>query len=180
MQPRIHDRKAERPTPGDFAPAIMDDPFEVGAKIVVLRRLDVLSRMHSRGQLKTRKNEDGEALFLAGRKYQELCAETAIGSVGTVDPSVEYVDGGAPREMLTDRKLRAFKELHRVDLFLVREFGVTGKSLVRAVLEDGRSLTQIAALMGYSTDPRGLDIRSLSWLFSKCLNQIAVDLGYMD
>lgn len=186
MRPQtVHDRTAERPTPGEFAPAVVDDPFEPGAQIAVLRRLDVLSRMYSRGQLSSRRDDnpkgDGsEAIFKAGRKYQELHEHAAIGTVGSVDTTKEAVDGGRLRDPLTDKQQKALREIARVEASLKREWGLSGVSLVRSVLTDGRNLTQVAAIMGHSTNPQGPAMRSLSWLFVQCLEQVAVDLGYLD
>lgn len=186
MRQQIHDRQAERPpTPGEFAPVLVDDPFEVGAQIVVTKRLDVLSRMYSRGQLASRRDDDpkgdgSQAVFNAGRKYQELHEHAAIGTIGSVDTTKEAVDGGKLRDPLTDKQQKALREIARVEASLKREWGVSGVSLVRSVLRDGRALNQVAAIMGHSTNPQSPAMRSLSWLFVQCLEQLAVDLGYMD
>lgn len=184
-QTHVHDRRADKPTPGEFAPTIVDDPYEAGEKIVALRRLDVLSRMLNRGQLSSRREDDprgdgSAAVFNAGRKYQELHEDAAVGTVGSVDTTKEAVDGGRLRDPLTDRQQKALREIARVEASLKREWGVSGVSLIRAVLRDGRSLTQVASIMGHSTNAQSPAMRSLSWLFVQCLEQVAVDLGYMD
>jgi hypothetical protein len=185
MRPAFHDRQADRLTPGEFAPALVPDPYAPAELIVVTRRLDVLSRMHSRGQLKTRSEDDpkgnGEdAVFKAGRKYQELHEHAAIGTVGSVDTTKEAVDGGRLRDPLTDKQQKALREIARVEASLKREWGISGVSLVQAVLRDGRSLTQVASIMGHSTNPQAPAMRSLSWMFVQCLEQVASDLGYRD
>lgn len=183
---QIHDRQlAAKPAKGEFAPALVPDPYEPGAQVVVTRRLDVLSRMKARGQLASRRDDDpkgdgSEAAFSAGRKYQALHEHAAIGTVGSVDTTKEAVDGGRIRDVLTDKQQKALREIARVEASLKREWGVSGVSLVQAVLRDGRTLTQVATIMGHSTNPQGAAMRSLSWLFVQCLEQVAVDLGYMD
>lgn len=188
MQATVHDRQLQHlPIKGEFVPVEVDDPWPTrpGEKVIVTRRLDVLSRMMARGQLATRKDDDpkgdgAEAVFKAGRKYQELHEHAAIGTVGSVDTTKEAVDGGRLRDPLTDKQQKALREIARVEQSLKREWGIAGLSLVQAVLREGRSLTQVATYMGHSTNPEGRAMRSLSWLFVQCLEQVAVELGFMD
>jgi hypothetical protein len=169
MRPQVaHDRQADRLTPGEFAPVLVDDPYEAGAHIVVTRRIDVLSRMHDRKVI-------DDAGYEAGKRYLLLCQRAEVGSVRGADFTREVVDGSPPRDFFSVSRLQAANKLAKLDDGLKREFGATGLFLVRCVAGQGHSLSQAATMMG--DDPK--DWRSLSWLFVKCLDHIALELGSM-
>jgi hypothetical protein len=166
---QVHDRQiADKPIKGEFAPVLVDDPYEAGEKIVVTRRVDVLARMHDRGVI-------DDAGYEAGQRYLLLTKRAEVGSVKGADFTREVVDGSPPRDFFSVKRLEAVTQLARLEEGVKQEFGATGLFLVRAVAGQGHSLTQVAGMMG--DDPK--DWRSLSWLFVKCLDHIAVELGSM-
>ena len=85
-----------------------------------------------------------EAMFLAGRRMQELYESAEIGKIPLVDPGRVYVDGGKPADPLTDTRLRAVKEIERVE----QSLGEQGASLIRDVLYLGLTIKRSAAARG--------------------------------
>lgn len=104
---QVHDRRLREELKGRQLSEIeVEDPFEAGAKILVMRstRNDPIADMHARGQL-----DDCE--YATARHWERAYEDSEIGGVPAVDPSKEAVDGGRMREVLTDRQIRAVKEL---------------------------------------------------------------------
>ncbi len=164
----VHDRQASIPTPGEFAPVVVDDPYAPGEKISAIRRVNVLERMHDRGVI-------DDAGYEAGQRYLLLTKRAEVGSVRGADFTREVVDGSPPRDFFSVNRLQSVTQLARLEDGVKKEFGATGLFLVRAVAGQGHSLTQVATMMG--DDPK--DWRALSWLFVKCLDHIAIELGAM-
>lgn len=163
-QTQVHDRRADKPTPGEFAPTIVDDPYEAGEKIVALRRLDVLSRMFARNQI-----DDAE--YQAGVKWQRLYEETIIGTVGSIDHTREVVDGGRRiKDPLTDRKQRALRSIAGVD----RELGEVGAALVRAVLLHGQTIKTVTLRWEFGSE------KFIGTQFRRCLGIIARELAHLE
>jgi hypothetical protein len=129
----LHDRRStDTLAAGQYAPVEVDDPFEPGAKIVVLRQLrsDPLARLHSRDQI-------DDAQFLAGREYQISWERVACGA-RAIDPSKEKVDGGLLYEPFSEARREASLKLADADRHLGQEItSILRDMLIRGlILED--------------------------------------------
>lgn len=138
---KVHDRRAGSGdlTRGAKTAAIeVDDPYEIGGKIVTLRsvRNDPLAGLHSRGFI-------DEAQYQGGRAFQHDF-ETAERGPKAIDPSKEAVDGGMMPEPITDHQQRAVVRLNAAE----RKLGQNGASLVHAVLIARQTVDQICAARG--------------------------------
>src|SRR4030088_1336068 len=103
----IHDRTSHdllRNAP--VAPVEVDDPYEAGGKIVVLRS----TRNGSLADLKL-KGQIDQCDYVAGRHWQAAWENAEIGGVRAIDPAREAVDGGRKPEVLTDTPRRAVQDL---------------------------------------------------------------------
>lgn len=163
----IHDRRStDTLAAGRYAPIEVDDPFEPGTKIQVLRQLrcDPLARLHTHHQI-------DEAQYMAGRCYQRDW-ERAERGARAIDPTKEAVDGGCLPEPLTDLQAKARKRLIRVHA----ELGRSMKTLVEAVLIQGSSIEAFSITQGragarwanyYGKMFRdGLDVLAVEYRFS--------------
>ncbi len=160
---RVHDRRAtEIGRQSDPIPWEVDDPYEPGATIVVLRerREDPLFRLHSHHQV-------DQAQFMAGRAYQRDW-ETAERGARAIDPTREAVDGGQLAEPVTEGQRKARIRLVRIQ----RELGRKAYKLVHAVLINGQHIEHYA---------QGLGVRGESWMlyygraFRDALDTLAVE-----
>lgn len=139
-QAQVHDRRARQVNRGlatHLVEAEVDDPFEAGARIGVLRstRDDPLADHYQRGHI-------DQAQFLAGREFQKHfgIAERGPRAVRWEDA----VDGGLPHEALSDAQLKAGKWLSKC----YRRLGADGSSIVHDSLIRSMSNKQIAASRG--------------------------------
>jgi hypothetical protein len=107
------------------AAVVVDDPYEPGARIAVLRstRDDILAEMLARAEI-------DQAQFDAGRLYEKYAEQAEIGNVQAIDPSREAVDGGRGYDGITDRQINAVRALSEAG----RVLGAKGEGLVRDVL----------------------------------------------
>lgn len=133
---KVHDRQTVDILRNTVAvPAIVDDPLERGAQIVVTRAIrdDILAEMLSRKEI-------DHAQYLAGREYEE-CAEAAeIGNVQAMDPAKAKVDGGRIGSSdLSNRQINAVRELEEIDSVL----GARGTAMVRFVLLSKRPFSAL-------------------------------------
>lgn len=136
---KIHDRRSnDTLEAGQYASLEVDDPYEAGEKLVVLRQLrcDPLARLHSHHQI-------DEAQYTAGRCYQRDW-ELAERGARAIDPTKEAVDGGLLPEPITDGQQKARKRLIRVHAELGRGF----KAIVGSVLIEGRSIEAFSIMQG--------------------------------
>jgi len=108
-------------------------------RITVTRSLrDPLAALHHRGQIT-------EPMYFAGRHWQRLYENSQIGSIGSSADLKEPVDGSPPsREPITDRQVRASKEIARIEIALGSIFA----RLVRDVLGDGLDMAQVSMRRG--------------------------------
>lgn len=128
-----HDRRStDTLAAGEYATAVVDDPYEQGGKLSTLRQLrnDPLARLHSHRQI-------DDAQFAAGRAYQRD-REVAERGAKAIDPSKEAVDGGLMPEALTDRQIKARKRLIKIE----RDLGRRLMGVLEAVLIDGQTIEQ--------------------------------------
>jgi hypothetical protein len=163
----VHDRTSrDLLRNAQVAPVEVDDPYEEGARIVVLRstRHDPLAEMISKGQI-------DQCDYVAGRHWQAAWENAEIGSVRAIDPTREAVDGGGWPEMLTDIQRRAVQ-----DLKAAREtLGQEGHQLICDVLGRGLSITQAAGNRGLQSEA---DRKYAGKRFRECLSTLAIRFGY--
>lgn len=135
MRPAIaHDRRStDTLAAGQYAPIEVDDPYEHGEKLVVLRQLrnDPLARLHSHHQI-------DDAQYHAGRAYQRDW-EVAERGARAIDPTKEAVDGGQLPEPITDRQAKARKRLTEVHAVLGRRM----TAVLQAVLIERKTMEKL-------------------------------------
>lgn len=165
--PKVHDRQShDLLKNARVAPVEVDDPYEQGAKIMVLRstRHDPLADMMAKKQI-------DQCDYVAGRHWQAAYENAEIGAVRGIDPSKEAVDGGRVPDMLTDQQRRAVQDLKAARLAL----GPAGNLLVTDVLAKGWSISQAAAFRGRTSERDRLYIGAR---FRECLSTLAIRFGY--
>ena len=153
-----HDRRStDTLEAGEYATAVVDDPYEQGGKLSTLRQLrnDPLARLHSHRQI-------DDAQFAAGRAYQND-REIAERGAQAIDPSKEAVDGGRIPEALTDRQIKARKRLIKIE----RDLGRRLMSVLEAVLIDGKTIEQFSQSKVQSV------LKLHGGLFRVALNELA-------
>ena len=154
----IHDRRAkETLKSGEYAPVEIDDPYEHGSKITVLRqyRTDPLGRLHAHHQI-------DDAQLAAGRAYQRD-KEVAERGARAIDPTKEYVDGGMLPEALTDRQIKARKRIIKIE----QELGRRLTNVLEAILVDGKTVEQLAQSQSQAI------LKLHGGLFRVALNELA-------
>jgi hypothetical protein len=163
----VHDRTTrDLLSNAQVAPVEVDDPYEEGARIMVLRstRHDPLADLMSKGQI-------DQCDYVAGRHWQAAWENAEIGGVQAFDPTREAVDGGQLPEVLTDTQRRAMQDLDAARGALGRE----GHALVCDVLGRGMSVADAARNRGLSTEA---DRKYAGRRFRECLSTLAVRFGY--
>lgn len=136
---KIHDRRTtDKLKDAQLSPQEVDDPFEYGAKIIVMRstRDDPLGDLHDRRQI-------DEAQYHAGREFQSDF-EAAERGPKAIDFTKEAVDGGQMPEPITERQRRAGMQL----AIIYRALGQDGQALTHDVLVHNKTRAQIAASRG--------------------------------
>jgi hypothetical protein len=148
------------------APVEVDDPYEEGGKIVVLRstRNDPLADMKAKGQI-------DDCDYVAGRHWQAAWENAAVGGVRALDPTREVVDGGQMPELLSDAQRRAVQDLKAARGALGRD----GYALICDVLGNGLSIGEAARSRGLSSEA---DRKYFGKRFRECLATLAVRFGY--
>lgn len=166
--PKPHDRRAEPPHNATITTDQVDDPYEPGAPLLVVRSLrdDLLATMLHRNQI-TR------CQFEAGRQWQVLWQQAEVGSMRSINPEQLRVDGGPPRDPAAHRRFRAIVRLDRIRHAL----GQHGNSLLRDVLITGFTLRSIAAARGLDCRPGCNDLIYLGRRLRECLDTVAHELG---
>lgn len=163
----VHDRTShDLLRNAQVLPVEVDDPYEAGGRIVVLRstRHDPLADMKSRGQI-------DQCDYIAGRHWEAAWENAEIGGVRAIDPGQEAVDGGRLPEVLTDTQRRAVQ-----DLKAAREaLGERGDELIRDILGRKLSIHQAAMLRGLTGEN---DRKYTGQRFRECLSTLAVRFGY--
>ena len=165
---KVHDRMARdsnRGTKNYLVPKEVDDPYEPGAKIMVMRstRNDPLGNLHARASI-------DEAQYEAGRQFQRDF-EAAERGPKAIDFTREAVDGGLMPEPLTEEQRKAGKRLAAV----YRDLGADGSALVHDVLIHGRTHFQIAERRGYSGERME---KYFGMRFCECLHTLAKTYGF--
>jgi hypothetical protein len=147
------------------APIEVDDPLEVGGKLIVMRstRNDPLAALHARRSI-------DEAQYMAGRTFQADW-ETAERGPCAIDPSKEAVDGGRMPEPITESQQKAAKRLNAAQ----RDLGQLGASLTIDVLIHGMTIQQIGVARGTGGE---LELKYLGRRFRECLDCLALVYGF--
>jgi len=165
---KAHDRRSTDLNRGigqHVAPIEVDDPMELGGKLIVMRstRDDPLGDLHARHMI-------DEAQYHAGRAFQRDF-ETAERGPRAIDPSKEAVDGGMMPEPITEAQRAAARQLAVV----YRKLGQDGSALAHDVLVHMKTRAQIA-------QSRGLVGRRweeyFGMRFRECLDTLAVIYGF--
>lgn len=138
---KAHDRRATEFNAGiigHVAPIEVDDPLELGGKLIVMRstRDDPLGDLHARKMI-------DEAQYWGGRAFQRDF-EAAERGPRAIDPSKEFVDGGVMPEPITDAQQKAAKQLKIVYVAL----GQDGSAIAHAALIHNQTRKQIALSRG--------------------------------
>jgi len=134
-----HDRRAQDLLRNaQVAPAEVDDPYEEGGKILVMRstRDDPLAGMHARKTI-------DDAQYMGGRAFQRDF-ETAERGPRAIDPGKEAVDGGLTPEPISEAQRKAAYRLKRA----YRALGADGCALMHDVLVHAMTQKQIARARG--------------------------------
>jgi hypothetical protein len=163
----VHDRTARDLLRNALVtPVEVDDPYEEGAKILVLRstRNDPLADLKARGVI-------DPCDYVAGRHWQAAWENAEIGGIRALDPSREVVDGGRLPELLTDIQRRAAQDLKAARDAL----GEQGHALVCDMLGGGLSVADAARKRGLTSE---IDRKYLGKRFRECLATLAVRFGY--
>jgi hypothetical protein len=165
---KAHDRRAvefNRGIVSHTTPVEVDDPYEIGGKIVAMRstRDDPLGDMHARRQI-------DEAQYQGGRAFQRDF-ERAERGPQAIDPSKEFVDGGVMPEPITEAQRRAARKLATV----YQQLGMNGSALVHDILVHSRTRAQVAASRGLS-GRRWEEFFGIR--FRECLDTMAVIYGF--
>jgi GNAT superfamily N-acetyltransferase len=160
---KAHDRRATESNRGianHLTPKEVDDPFEQGAKIIVMRNLrnDPLGGMHARRTI-------DEAQYEAGRTYQD-CFEIAQGHQQACDPSQPYVDQSFRHRGVSVTLSEAYKRLNAAN----KKLGQNGAALIMDVLITGLTIAQVAEKRGLGGE---LELKYLGKRFRECLDTLA-------
>ena len=159
---KVHDRRSkDLPRNAEVAPIEVDDPLaqEAGEKIVTMRSLrnDPLGRLHSHRQIDRRSIRAASALQDDWEKAER--------GPQAIDPAREYVDGGRPREPITEAQRKAVLRLNRAQ----RDLGADGTALVHEVLVLGLTMEQVGerrglpASVGRTTSRDGFESVWIGW-----------------
>lgn len=127
------------------------------AKVVNLRD-DPIGQMAKRDQITPAQLE-------AARRWQAWHDAAQIGSVRSFDPTAINVDGGQLREVVTDVHRAAVKRLAHAD----RQLGERGAEIVRRILGDRMTITQLGAILG---DTSAIGLKRLGWRVRECLDTL--------
>jgi hypothetical protein len=143
----------------------VDDPLELGSKLIVMRSLrnDPLAGLHAR-------NFIDDAQFWGGRAFQRDF-ETAERGPRAIDPSKEAVDGGLMPEPITEAQQRAAQQLAEV----YRALGLNGSVLAENVLIHGLTIEQVCVARGTDSE---IERKYLGKRFRECLDCLALVYGY--
>ena len=165
--PPVHDRRAKELTHQDVAAEEVDDPYEQGATILVLRNLrdDPIAAMRNKGYV-------DECQYMAARHWQKAYELAEIGGAKAIDYSRAKVDGGGiPQATVSDVQARAFADLTKARTAL----GEYGSSVVHDVLA-GHMTIQACAERRMMV--REIEINYVGRRFRECLDTMAKIFGY--
>lgn len=125
------------PDPADLAPSTVP--------ATINRRVDILQQELSNGRI-------NDAQFRTGRIIQTVF-EKAMGRVGGGGWSGgDKVDAWAAHELAVLRGLQTAEEVRKVEAKIIRQVGIVGARMLRAILVDRMSLGAYAEARGKSTE----------------------------
>jgi hypothetical protein len=109
-------------------------------KITAIRSLrgDPLAKLLERGTI-------DQECYDAGRTWQRVYESAEVGSVSSIDPAKEAVDGGRIREVFTDRQRTAMGAMREINA----QMEPAEITLLHAVLGEGMSLSAVALAYGW-------------------------------
>lgn len=165
----VHDRQAkDLLRNAKVVPVEVEDPYEPGAKILAIRstRDDPIADMLARGHI-------DQCEFETARHWQRLYEGAEIGGARGIDPSKEAVDGGRMADVLTDRQVKATKELKRAR----DELGAAGNWLIVSVLGTKKTL-ELVAWEWRRAPPGSATYRYITRRFHECLQALSELFGY--
>lgn len=163
---KAHDRRAtDLLRNAMVSPIIVDDPLEMGSKLVVMRsiRNDPLAGLHARQFI-------DEAQYHGGRRFQ-ADFEAAERGPRAIDPAKEFVDGGTLPEPITERQQKAAQKLGEI----YKALGLNGSTLVHNVLIHGMTMEQITIANGTNTES---ERKFVGRRFRECLDCLAKIYGF--
>ena len=165
---KIHDRRAgesNRGVENYLTPKEVDDPYELGGKIIVMRstRDDPLADLHARHMI-------DEAQYQAGREFQKHFEAVESGA-RAIDFTKEAVDGGRLYEGITDARMKSSDML----TIAYEKLGLNGQIIVHEVLVHNLTRKQMA-------ESRGLSGKAWEEYYGKrfreCLDTLALVYGF--
>jgi hypothetical protein len=154
------------------APVEVDDPYERGAKVAVLRRTsDFINREHAAGRLDDAQRE-------AAKEFERLREITMSSGLSSPSFAREYVDSSGRGDPITDRVILAFKRLQKARQVLgvwaygaidqcvcegltptaIQEQSGQDRKITAAYIKDGLEI--LAIYWGYATDPASVRRRA--------------------
>lgn len=160
------DRRADvAPRQARLVPVEVDDPYEVGGKIIAFKneKADPLERLRQQQDI-------DEAQYQAGKAYEMDLERAEIGNVKAIDPSKEAVDGGRMAEAVTEAQRKALMRLREAG----RIMGLFAESVVRGVLQSNVSPSQLAIARGFVTRREQLQY---GWVFRRALEELTQVYG---
>ena len=165
---KAHDRRASESNRGvasHLTPKEVDDPYEIGGKIIVMRstRDDPLADLHARHMI-------DEAQYQSGRAFQHDF-ETAERGPRAIDFTREAVDGGLMPEPITEAQRASARQLAVV----YRALGQDGSAIVHGVLVHNRTRKQVAESRGL-VGKRWEEYYGMR--FRECLDCMALVYGF--
>lgn len=161
---KIHDLRAtDMPAGVPTAEVEIVDPYGDAGIARVSVRDDHLALLWARKVIEPYEYE-------AGRRWQHAYELSQLGNLRGIDPTRERVDGGAPPEPLTARKLSALAALRSARDAL----GSFGDALLTEICGHGRSLAEVAAARGLRSRA---DREYLGRRFRECLQTLAEHWG---
>lgn len=132
----------------EMAKAVVDDPYERGAKAEVLVNIreHPISRMHHAGQI-------SDSQRIAAEAFRSNYERAVLGGSKAIDYTKERVDGGLPAETLTEAQQRATQWL--VDVARYSGCGQTGYAILTHICGEGRGIEETAKRFRGSGAPAG-------------------------
>jgi hypothetical protein len=114
----------------------VDDPLEPTAKmeVTVNVRESSIDHMASRGRINPSQAD-------AGHLFRKLWELAAVGRSQGIDPAKEYVDGGDVGDPISDRLVKATRELNRI----LNVVGPVGAQFLIEIVGEGKRIEDVAA-----------------------------------
>jgi hypothetical protein len=165
---KAHDRRAgesNRGVENYLTPKEVDDPYEAGGKIIVMRstRDDPLADLHARHMI-------DEAQYHAGREFQRHFEAVESGA-RAIDFTKEAVDGGRNYEGITDSRMQS-SDMLKVSY---ARLGLNGQVIVHEVLVHNMTRKQMAESRGL-VGKRWEEYYGMR--FRECLDTLALVYGF--